>query len=767
MGNPELVLFKRDGLTRSSVSVKDFKPYFYVDRREFVQTDDKKPEIFQSLMGDEAVKIEVKNPNDVDFQRRMFSKTFEDDVRYKTRYMIDCIDKIDLVKLRIHYTDIETCIETGETISIAIYDNYMDKVIAFVWRKDLTPGTLEKEYVFPDTGYKFKASIHKYKTEASMYEGYAKFVKETDPDIFTGWYFEQFDMPEIIKAMNRVGVNPGKLSPLFKCYMKKDKFRGTETPVCQGRIVWDTMKAYAELQPTKLPDSSLEAISQKVLGEGKYEHAITITEMWQQNIAELIEYNCKDSVLVYRIDKKCHVTDFYDALRRWTVCGWENLYSATQMWDSYLLRKTHGKFVLPSKRNKVIERIPGADVFEPEKGIHEWVCVLDLKSLYPSIIITFNLSPETLVGNDYGGLCNNIDGIKFKREPVGLLPRVLLEMLEERKKYQTEMKKYPFGTNEYDIYFNLQTAVKVHMNALYGAMLYSGFRLATREVGLTTTFCGRSIIGWIKKEVENKGFKVLYGDTDSVFLIAKGKSLAEIVPQYESIVEYLNYELPRFVESIGGDSDNCHIKIEAKKVYRYIFMAGLKDKKVKRGAKKRYAGRAVWEGGKEIDEADIMGFEFRRRNNSQLSRDLQEKILKTIIGYEPRDNLRKYVRDAELEFAKEKPNWEYIGIPQGVENLDSYETEGPHVRGAKYANEYLGENFKQGDTPKLAYVCQVPSGYPNTDVVCYRKKLPEGFKVAKQVMFEKSVVMKLEEIFDTAGINKEEIFYGVKSLFNY
>ena len=75
-------------------------------------------------------------------------------------------------------------------------------------------------------------------------------------------------MPEIIKAMNRVGVNPGKLSPLFKCYMKKDKFRGTETPVFQGRIVWDTMKAYAELQPTKLPDSSLEAISQKVLGEG-------------------------------------------------------------------------------------------------------------------------------------------------------------------------------------------------------------------------------------------------------------------------------------------------------------------------------------------------------------------------------------------------------------------------------------------------------------------------------------------------------------------
>jgi DNA polymerase elongation subunit (family B) len=525
-------------------------------------------------------------------------------------------------------------------------------------------------------------------------------------------------------------------------------------------------------------------------------------------------------------------------------------------------------------------------------------------------------------------------------------------MLEERKKYQAEMAKYPFGTTEYDVYFNLQTAVKVHMNALYGAMLYHNFRLATREVGETITYMGRFFNNWILDEVELLGFKGIYGDsvvgdtlipvigyklrknitikdlfklclnrkfckyivsgekeiidlsdtniktislaqdqrkvtfknkilkiirhktnkclykivsetgkeftvtedhslivlrnknyicikptevqkndylitvdeflknkvktvnkikefiedclevnlekitlirpleqtneyvydlevennhsflangvivhnTDSIFYKSHLTDLQEIIKEFIGVNDHLNEMLPKKVVELGGDIENCHIKIEPKKIYSKLLLAQLKSKKENRAAKKRYAGRAVWEGGKIIDEPDIMGFEVRRANSSQLSRELQKKVLKVLLGYEPEENLRKYVQEAEKEFKKEEPNWELISIPQSINALESYKVTTPHVRGAKYANEYFGEKFKAGDKPKMVYVVLSPPGYPRTDVICFRNKPPAKFVVDSSKMFEKSVELKLEHIFSTAGINVQEVLYGSSTL---
>jgi DNA polymerase I len=765
-GRPKIIKFCRENNVRIPEEVTDFYPYFWVPENEY-PAPEKLAEIEHTvgLLGENLVKKVCVTPDDVKRERAFYTRTWEDNVKFKSRFLIDRVPVIEPVNLRIQYTDIECLIETGDIISIAVYDNYLNKVVAFVWRRNLTPGALEKEYSF-SSGYKFKATIHKYKTREDLLRAYINFVSDSDPDILTGWYFKDFDMMEIIKNLQSCNINPGGLSPINKCYILHDKYKNTDEPFCQGRIVWDTLQAYADLQPTKLSDSSLESVSQKELGEGKHQHEMSITEMWERDIGQLIEYNCKDSVLVYRIDEKRHVTTFYDTLRRWTGCGWENLFSNSQMWDIYLLRKVHGKCALPTTRNENTGKIVGAEVFLPPAGIHEWVCLLDLKSLYPSIIITFNMSPETLVrGEPEPGrkVYNLTNGISFYAEPQGLLPTVLLELLAERKKYKTEQDKYAFGTPEYDTYFNLQTAVKVHMNALYGAMLYNNFRLKTREIGESITYCGREIIKWIRSEVQNLGFKVIYGDTDSVFFSILEKMLQIIVPIFTGVVEHLNKNLEIKVENLGGSRENCHIRIEAKKVYSKIFMTTKKGKK-NEAAKKRYAGRVVWEGGKEIDEPDIMGFEVRRSNSSEIARELQKKSLKVLIGYEPMDKLRGYIIEAEKEFKKENPDWEKIGIPQGIENLDSYETESPHVRGSKYANEYFGENFKAGDKPKLVYVCQTPSGYPPTDVICYRTKPPNGFKIDTAKMFETTIEQKLENIFSTAGINVQEVLYGASTL---
>jgi len=801
-----IILFTRDGPTRQKTVISDFRPYFYVPYKEFpdykivpvipqkiLETDKNEinwmsptgskagPELFKTLTGEIVAKYHTKTPGDVPHFRRMFSKTWEADVRFTTRYLIDKVPKLEPVNLRIQYTDIEWDQETDQIISIAVYDNYLDKVVAFVWKPNLRPDVVQETYTFPKSGYQFQATIHLYNSKGSMLKGYLDFVKETDPDVLTGWYFIKYDMPGIINSVNSIrGLSSASLSPIGKCYISKEKRYYKDDVVCKGRVIWDTLKAYDNLQPTGLPDASLEAIAEKELGEGKHPLTKPIPWLWRNDLKTLVEYNCKDAVLVYRIDNKCKVTDYYDSLRRWVGCEWENVFSGTQMWDTYILRKVQGKVILPTKKQIVIERIKGAEVFIPQKGIHEWIVLIDLKSLYPSNIVTFNMSPERIVrdnsvNTDKLGkhrIYHLPNGVSFYAKPIGLFPSILLEVDAEREKYKAEMKKYPFGTSEYDVYFHLSEGIKVHKNKLYGATLYKKFRLAEREIGKSITFVGRKVIIWCRQHIIDFGLKVLYGDTDSIFYISNKDNLEEVIQEMNAVIKSINEGVKDLVEELGGDRNNCYIKIEPKKIYKYFLIAKLKSGE--RGAKKRYAGRVVWAEGKEVDEVDIMGFEFRRSNSSRLSRELQKKIFKVLFGYEPRDQLREYVKQAKriLEGVGIMPDYEYFGIPQSITKpFNKYKQDNPWRRGAMWSNEYLGLNFTVGDKPKVIYVRRVPSSYPKTDVVCFRNNQDLlnliGLEVDVEKMFQKSVVMKLEQILDAANISIEEIIYGQTSLEQY
>ena len=770
--HPYIVLFTREGKIRQKIVVNDFRPYFYIPLDELPKSSGS-VEKYKTLTGETVAKYYVQTPGDVTHMRRMFSRTWEADVHFTTRYLIDKVDKFEPVNLRVHYADIEKDQETDQIISIATYDNYLDKVVCFAWHPNIKPEVKQTTYTFPKTGYKFHASLHLYNNRLVMLRDYLRFVKDTNPDIMTGWYFIKYDMKEIIKELESTkGLSPSWLSPLGKAYIRKEHRYYEEDVVVKGRVLWDMLKAYDNLQPTGLPDSSLEAIAQKELGEGKYPLEQPISQVWRENFPVLVEYNCKDAVLVYRIDKKCKILDYYDSLRRWVGCEWGNLYSPTQMWDTYILRKVHNKLVLPTKKRLEIERIKGAEVFEPSsKGIHHWVVLLDLKSLYPSIIMTFNMSPETIVKNNSVNteltgkyrIYQLKNGVSFLSQPIGLLPSILMELKEEREKYKAEMKKYPFGTTEYDVYDHLQTGVKVMMNALYGATVYKNFRLATREIGSSVTFMGRTVINWVRQKVESLGYKVLYGDTDSVFCLSQKDNLQEIIQEMNQLVNTLNKGLKDVVSASYGNKNNCYIKIEPKKIYKTFLIA--KRKGGDKAAKKRYAGRVVWVDGKKVDKLDIMGFEARRSNSSQLSRDLQKKILRVLFEYEPQKKLKVYIKEAKEKLASD--DYDYIGIPQGLtRRLISYKTDNPWVRGAKYANEYFGENFGTGDKPKLIYVSRSPSGYPRTDVICFRrgKDLPKGFVIDVPKMFQKSVVMKLEQILESANLSIEEIVYGQSRL---
>ncbi len=497
-------------------------------------------------------------------------RTGEADVRPTMRYLIDSVPVFNKINLRVHYTDIEKDVNTGKIISIAVYENYLKKCVAFVWRQDLPEYERKnKKYSFP-SGYTFDATVHFYNDEKNMLNDFIEFVRDTDPDLLTGWYFTSYDAPELINRINQLGLKANRLSPIDKAYVIGETVNKYKTNLAiKGRVLFDMLEAYSMLQQSRLQNRSLEEISQKVLHEGKAKHT-NFKEIWN-NIDELVEYNCIDAVLVYRIDQKSNLLNYYDILRRIVGCEWSALFSKTLLWDTYILRKTHNVFALPTKKSIQILSAKGATVLKSsKKGLYKNILLIDFTRLYPSSIIMFNMSPETLVETEeeynpeiHYRLPN---GIMFYKKPMGLLPTVLLEMFELRKKIKVQMKekdehgnyKYPVGSDEYEALDNQQFALKILINSLYGAMGFHSFRLATPEIVACTTLIGRLSL---KKKIEiltnTNHCSVVYGDSvlpDEPIIIKNGNNI-----DVKTISEAKNGEL------VWSDNDFTTIKQVIKK----------------------------------------------------------------------------------------------------------------------------------------------------------------------------------------------------------
>ena len=763
---PYIVLFNRNGKQREKLVISGFKPYFFVKKSSGVTN-------LKSIDGEFVERIFTNTPEDVLQERKMYDKTYESDVRFTTRYLIDCVPKIEKSNLRVQYTDIEMDPATNQIISIAVYDNYLQKCVVFVWREDLSLTQYDKTFSFP-SGYSFKATIHTYNSKTKMLDAYIRFVQNTDCDILTGWYSTSFDFKHIIQQINSAGLRASDLSPLHKAYVIGEKINKLEGNIkISGRILWDMLKAYASLQPARLPDYSLEAVAQKELGEGKHKRTMSFTELWKKSIDELIEYNCKDSILVLRIDKKRKLLEYYDELRRFVGCEFHSLWFETLLWDVYILRKLHGIMVLPTKQKITIPPYKGARIFQPAvKGIHNNILLIDLQRLYPSIIITYNMSPETLVvGEPHDPTKHYIlpNGVAFKKEPIGLLPKILLELVETREKLQAKMKEYPYGSDEYETYYNQQFTAKILMNALYGAMGYFNFRLATPEIASSVTFVGRNILDFVRSKLEELGYKILAGHTDSIFYFGRTSTPLRLVEEMSNNVDYINNILDKFVKDFAGGTIN-YIKIEPKKIYESLIISEKKTEKQKHlTAKSRYAGLLVWVEGEYINPKsekalDIVGYEQKRSDSSEFSRDLQKKILRSLLTGKSEQDLKVYIQESINSISNN--SLEYLGIPSGLgQKLESYKVDNPHRRGSFYSNKYLGTSFNLGDKPKLVYISRTGK-YPKTDVICFNRDedVPIDFELDVKTMIEKCVIATLEHLLDAAGINIEDLLYGSSKL---
>ncbi|PKG31256.1 DNA polymerase domain-containing protein, partial [Methanoregula sp.] len=375
------------------------------------------------------------------------------------------------------------------------------------------------------------------------------------------------------------------------------------------------------------------------------------------------------------------------------------------------------------------------------RGVRENIVVLDLKSLYPMAMMTINASPET---KDPAGELRAPNGIRFRREPDGLTRSIIRALLTERYEKKRARDRYPFGSPEYVVYDMQQNVLKVIMNTYYGVSGYTRFRLYDREIGSAVTSVGRAIIEHTRTVIEEMGYHVIYGDTDSCMIALPKGDLPATIETARTIEKRLNGSYSEFAKR-ELNADNHFFSIKFEKVYRRFFQAG---------KKKRYAGQLIWKEGKDVDELDIVGFEIRRSDYPQITKVVQRDVMGMILRGEGYPAVKAYLADVIKKYRKGEYSLDEIGIPGGIgKALDDYETDDAHIRGAKYANVHLKTEFGKGSKPKRVYIKTVTAKYPKTDVLAfeYADQVPKEFLVDWETMLDKTIRQPISRIIEALG----------------
>ncbi|MDD3110868.1 MAG: DNA-directed DNA polymerase [Methanofollis liminatans] len=763
------------------LQVTGFRPYFYapadeVDGRPLPpQVTGVDEAVFTSIKGERLRRLYTVRPTDVRDVRDRYHH-HEADIPFATRYMIDAgltggaevpaetVDHTEVVPAevdapaRLCFIDIECEDLRGfpdpareRIICITCWDSFDDEYTTLLLASAGTSPGFSDEWTAKNGCLWKGKSRHRvctYKTEKALMQAFVAYIREKDPDILSGWNFTDFDLPYISRRMEVLGLNPSDLSRLPGM---------TERTPVRGRAVFDLLTAYKKLQPSQKESYRLDAVAEDEIGERKVRYAGTISDLWLEDPERLVEYNTTDVELCVRINAKNSIVDFYRMISRYVGVPLDRTLNSSNVIDIYILRKARGRFVLPSKGNVAADEFEGATVFEPSLGVRENVVVLDLKSLYPMAMMTLNASPET---KDPAGELRAPNGIRFRKSPDGLTRSILAELMEERDALKKRRNEYAFGSPEYTLLDLQQGVMKVIMNTYYGVSGYARFRLYDREIGAAVTSVGRAIITHTRDVIAGMGYHVLYGDTDSCMVALPKADLEETIRIAREIEGRLNESYAEFART-ALNADRHFFSIKFEKVYERFFQAG---------KKKRYAGHLVWKEGLPVDKIDIVGFEMKRSDSPQLTREVQEHVIELILKGAGLAEMKAYLGEVIRTYRRGGYPLDEVGIPGGIgKALEEYGVQDAHIRGAIYSNTNLGTDFKRGSKPKRIYIRSVKAKYPQTDVLAfeYADQVPPEFVVDWETMLEKTIKQPIERIIEALGWTWTDVDPSRTTLFDF
>jgi DNA polymerase elongation subunit (family B) len=806
--NNWIYLYGRDMKTAETKTfiIDDFLAYFYVQEDVEVpyhpNTIATKPG-YNALMGERVKKIIMLSPGDVGRFKGKFVQSWESDVKFEQRFLIDLGIKFffyvpegktrlsykdidvrlkqdesglddgrDIVKYRYLYFDIE--VRVKDDGRMAHIQNADEPIISLGFttkthkrRMALIQHRNESKRVEQKNGL----VVSYYNNEKDMLKAFFDMIEKIDPDVLTGWFVD-FDVNYTINRCRTLKIESQFSRNPFKDISEAYDYKGVEREArdrVKGRMVFDLKKGYQ-----RIANTTQNSLNDALINEGfeaKHGKAYEVTEYWENDREKLLEYNDYDVHALKILDEKVHITQFFELVRKISgLNGYDMCLYPQVATDPIALRLSRNEgIVMPNRGTKIKgEKYEGAVVFDPIKGFHKWIFILDLRRFYPSIFMSLNLSRETIC-EDGDIDCGNF---RTKSEPVGLTTKIYMQFWKMRERIERSLSAKIPGTDkfvltpgspEHTVAKKSKEAIKGFSNAIYGMTGYSGARLYERRVAEKITEVAREIITLVKdvvdKEFTNEA-QVIYGDTDSVFVKSLIHSELDVLQLTERIEDKCNEIIRNFIKDKYNAEPHEFVGLGVEKILKSIILL----------AKKKYAGKVWWEKGERVDYTYIKGLEAKRRDSADVTGNLQRDVLTKILDEHPHEEIISYVNDIVKQMKKSEFKIDEIAIPKGIRKpLEEYsgkkkdgskKTAPAQIRGALYANKHFGTTFGQGSKVMMLYVANV-DGYPPTEVVCFDRetKLPE-LNVRKDLMIEKIVEAKIKDIIDVVGISWKTCVIG-------
>ena len=776
---------------------------------------------WKTLEGDCVEPLKLGSINDAKEFVKKYREVDDFDIYGNTRYLYQYIveehpeDEIryDTSKIRIFNIDIETAAENGfpdiesadqEILAISIKDSYTGRIVVFGARPfDNTDS--EVDYMH-------------FRTEESMLSAFLQYWNENYPDVITGWNVQLFDIPYIARRVTRIlgekaakSLSPWKLISSREIYIKGRKQIAYDLP---GISTLDYLELYRKFTYTNQESYRLDHICLVELGERKLDHSEydTFKEFYEKNWQKFIEYNIHDVRLVDKLDDKMKLLDLAFTMAYDAKVNYEDVFSQVRMWDNYIYCELNKrKIAIPPKRDALKDaKYAGAYVKEPKAGRYDWVVNFDLNSLYPHLIMQYNISPETLTDDRHptvtvdrilqqevdidGDFAVCANGAQYRKDEQGFLPLMMQKMYDSRvifKKKMIKAKQQYEKTPTVELMKeiarcnNIQMAKKISLNSAYGAIGNEHFRYYRLANAEAITLSGQVSIRWIENKMNgylnkllstDKVDYVIASDTDSIYL-----NLGPVVNKFFSNKSDDKNKIVELLDKVCKDKLEPFINASYEELATYVNaydqkMIMKRENIADRGiwtAKKRYILN-VWDSeGVRYKEPKmkIMGLETARSSTPQYFRDKLYAAFKIIIS-KTNDELISFVNAVRAE-TKEQGT-EGVAFPRGVNNLEKYRSRTDiyckgtpiHVRGALLYNDFVRKNklehkypyIQEGEKIKFIYL-KTPNPL-HENCVSFFSDIPPEMKLDKyvdyQLQFEKSFLEPLKNVLQCVGWTHEK-----------
>ena len=655
--------------------------------------------------------------------------------------------------------------------------------------------------------------------EDELIQKFLGFWETHKPDVVTGWNSKFYDIPYLVHRIKiRFGEDEIKRLSVWKSVFKDSIYIQGKEHICyniNGLEQLDYLDLYRKFTYSAQESYRLDHIAFVELGERKDPNPYDTYREWYTNdYQSFIEYNIKDVELVDRLEDKMRLIDLIFTMAYNAKCNYGDVFSQVRMWDVIMynyLRNKNIQIPLIVRKDKG-EMYTGAYVKDPQVGLHKWIVSFDLNSLYPHLIMQYNISPETIKGMhrtvptvdkmlsqefDTSFLKNETitpNGAIFDRSFCGFVPELLQKMYNDRKATKKQMldaqqeyenTKHPKLLNLISRYKNKQMALKIALNSAYGAMGNQYFRFFDIRIAEAVTYGGQLSIRWIEValnkymnellETEDVDY-VLASDTDSVYLT------------FEPLIDKLKPKDPvKFLDTICEDTIEKFIGGKYQELADYtnayeqkMVMARevIADKGIWT-AKKRYILNVHNSEGVQYAEPKLkmMGIEAVKSSTPQVCRDKIKDALKLIISGTEKD-LNDFIQEFRKEWLELKPDM--IAFPRSCNGLGKWSTSNGifkkgcpmHVKGALLYNYQLKDKklhkkypeIMEGEKVKFVYL-KNPNPF-QANVFTFFTECPTELEVQKYIdydkQFEKSYVEPLKFITNSIGWMIDES-YGTQT----